>query len=276
MPPSSLAFDYHSHHSRCGHAVGELRDYIQRASELGITHFGVSDHGPAYWLPGDHAQPGIQMASSELPRYVREASEEKAKYADRLSVAVGVEADFIEGHEAALATWLEAHPFDYVLGSVHYVERVSVFDRGRWFREDPETVFRKYYELVIQAAGSGLFDILSHLSVIEVYAPPVPESLASELYPEVAAAIAAAGCIVEINTSCYRKQPDWDEPFPNRRLLRELLRVGVPLTFGSDCHKPDEVGFGHDKVTVLLKELGVTGPAQHKTVLRNPILALGG
>jgi histidinol-phosphatase (PHP family) len=269
-----ITFDYHSHNKRCGHAVGTLEDYVQQAISLGLTHFGMSDHGPAYWLEGDHAQPLIQMAVSELPSYVEEAVALKALYEDQISLAVGIEADFIEGQEAALAAWLAAHPFDYVLGSVHYCLGHSVFDRRRWKTQRPEAVFRDYYRQVIMAARSGLFDILSHLTVIDTYSPGMPDALAAELYPKVAEAIAESGCLVEINTSCYRKQPLWDEPYPNRKLLTELIVRGVPLTFGSDCHDPLDIQFGSERVKKLLQELGFSAKVQPSRVKRSHIQAL--
>nr|WP_281380199.1 histidinol-phosphatase [Armatimonas rosea] len=267
-----ITFDYHSHNDRCGHAVGKLEDYVQQAVALGLTHFGMSDHGPAYWLEGDHAQPTIQMAVSELPSYVAEAVALKERYADQLALAVGIEADFIEGQEEALAGWLAAHPFDYVLGSVHYCLGKSVFDRRRWREQDPEAVFRDYYRQVVLAARSGLFDILSHLSVIDTYAPKIPERLADELYPPVAAAIAESGCIVELNTSCYRKQPSWDAPYPNPKLLTELIAHGVPLTFGSDCHAPQEIHFARERVEELLATFEISPKAQPNRVKRGQIM----
>ncbi len=272
-------FDYHSHHYRCGHATGGMRDYIEAALAQGVSSFGVSDHGPAYWVDGiDHAYPQTQMAVSELPAYAAEARSLQAEYAGRIDVRVGLEADYVPGRVTDLDALLSANEFDYVLGSVHYALGKSVFDRARWRMEDPVTVWREYYRLVIEVAQSGLFDILSHLTVVEAYAPPVPQAVMSELYPPVAEAIAASGCAVEVNTSGYRKMPpgpdrSGDEPFPNRVMLRELIRRGVPLTFGSDCHRPEEVGFGRERVLALLAELGVdTGKAVPIIVWREPIL----
>lgn len=257
-----IAFDYHSHNRRCGHAVGELREYIQKARALGMTEFGVSDHSPAYWLPGDHAQPGTQMALSWLSGYVDEAEQLKQEYAPQITVRVGLEADFIEGYEKDLAALLDAHAFDYVLGSVHYALGRTIFRRDWHTLENPEAVFTEYYRLVALAARSGLFDILSHLTAVEAYSPPLSDELAAALYPPVADAVAESGCLVEINTSGFRKMRAEDggpggEPFPNRRMLRLLMERRVPLTFGSDCHHPDEVGYGAAGVFQLLQELGM-------------------
>lgn len=250
-------FDFHSHHRRCGHAAGELDEYANAAFESGMEWFGFSDHGPAWWLDGDHAQPLTQMARSEFPRYLAQAREVSNQWAGRLTIRVGVEADWIDGRAAELATLLEQPGIDYVLGSVHYSGGVNIFRKDRWQTDRAEDVFRDYYRQVADAARSGLFDILSHLTAVEAYAPLPPESWRREIYVPVADAVAQSGCVVEINTSGYRKRPAIDEPFPNRALLKLLLERGVPLTFGSDCHRPDEVGYGSDKVTSLLVELGV-------------------
>ena len=252
-----IPFDYHTHHVRCGHAVGTMREYIEEAVHQKMGEFGVSDHAPAYWFDGiDHALPRTQMAVSELPACVAEAKALQEEYADRIALRVGIEADFIEGREADLERLLAPHDFDYVLGSVHYTLGVSVFDWTGRGEQTSEAVFREYYRQVAAAAHSGLFDILSHLSVIECYSPPIPDALARELYPQVAEAVAASGCAVEINTSGYRKMGG-DEPFPNRLLLRELIQRGVPLTFGSDAHEPRIVGYDSERVEALLNTLGV-------------------
>jgi histidinol-phosphatase (PHP family) len=272
MPTSPVPCDYHSHHRRCGHAVGELGDYIRAAIDREMVEFGLSDHGPAYWLDGDHALPGTLMATSEFPIYCREAQEMKARFAHRIRVRAGVEADFIEGHESDLAALLDAQPLDYVLGSVHWAAGTSIFNRKRWDTERPVDVFAEYYRLVAAAARSGLFDILSHLTAVEAYAPE--RESAQAFYGDVADAVADSGCIVEINTSGYRKMGG-DEPFPNRALLHRLVARGVPLTFGADSHRPEEVGFGRERVADLLVELGIDpekGPTPVR-VRREPLLA---
>ena len=272
-PDATIAFDYHSHNRRCGHAAGEMGDYVAQAHALGLTEFGVSDHNPAYFLTGDHANPSTQMACSALPGYVAEAWAVKREWAGRITVRVGVEADFIEGRENDLRALLDLHPFEYALGSVHYTLGRSIFDRSRWADQNPADVFADYYRLVALAARSGLFDTLSHLTAVEAYSPPIDPALAARLYPPVADAVAEGGCIVEINTSGYRKMGG-DEPFPNRQMLRLLVERGVPLTFGSDCHRPLEVGYGAERVKAILAELGLDADAAPRpvTVRRGPLL----
>jgi len=272
-PLAVPAFDYHTHHRRCGHAQGEMADYIEAGIALGLREIGVSDHCPFLFLPGDHPQPGTAMAASELPNYVAEARQLQERFAGRIAVRVGIEADFVPGFEDVYRETLAAHPLDYVLGSVHFVNGRHIFDRTRWADEDATATYTAYYNLVARAAASGMFDVMSHLTAVEAYGPPLPDALGDRLYPPVVEAVKASGCAVEVNTSGFRKMGD-DDPFPNRNLLALLVAAGVPLTFGSDAHRPGEVGHARDRVARLLAGLGLDmdAPPRPLTVRRGPLL----
>jgi histidinol-phosphatase (PHP family) len=88
----------------------------------------------------------------------------------------------------------------------------------------------------------------------------------------VAAAIKESGCVVELNTSGYRKRPHGDDPFPNHRLLAELVSRRVPLTFGSDCHAPHEVGFGAERILTALGHYGLKPDGLPYIVQRGAVL----
>ena len=51
---------------------------------------------------------------------------------------------------------------------------------------------------------------------------------------------------VEINTSGLRK--DINETYPNLNLLPYMEKEGVPVTFGSDAHKPEQVGYRFETI----------------------------
>jgi histidinol-phosphatase (PHP family) len=87
----------------------------------------------------------------------------------------------------------------------------------------------------------------------------------------VAAAIKESGCVVELNTSGYRKCPHADDPFPNHRLLAELVSRHVPLTFGSDCHAPHEVGFGAERIFKALENYGLRTEGVPSVVKRGAV-----
>lgn len=252
-----ITIDYHSHHYRCGHAQGNIEDYIKAGINKGLTEIGISDHAPIYWMDGNDPLPTIAMAKNELDGYVEEVLRLKDKYAGQIAVRLGIESDYIEDMDETYAKVFEKYPFDYVIGSVHHVSKINVFERSRWTSGVKALdVYREYYRLVVKSAQSGLFDILAHTSAILAYAPqPFPADL-PDVQDEALAAIAAAGALIEVNTSGYRKMTI--DPFPTARMVEKAAELGIPMTFSSDCHRPDEVGYARDKIEAILVRAGVT------------------
>src|SRR5260221_1216808 len=111
-----ITLDYHTHHARCGHAQGQIEDYIKAALSKGLTEIGISDHSPLYYLDGNDPQPQSAMAKNELDGYVEEVLKLKAKYAGQIMVRLGIESDYLEGMEDFYAAIFAKYPFDYVIG----------------------------------------------------------------------------------------------------------------------------------------------------------------
>ena len=251
--PTPIPLDLHNHHRRCGHARGELEDYVAHAAEVGLATLGVADHAPRFAHAADHPLPGIQMARSEYPSYLAEVRELQARYAERLELLVGIEADFIPGREATYRDALAASGLDYVIGSVHEWDGVHVYNPHSWDGRDRHALYRGYFAHLRAAVRSGLFDVLAHLDAVKVYGPDVFDLAADEIEPTLDA-IAASGIVVEINTAGMRK---CGEVFPRPSLIAALFERGVRFTFGSDAHAPSELAHGAAEVARLLDRLGI-------------------
>lgn len=83
MTNKAVTFDLHTHHDRCGHAMGSLRDYIKRAMSQGLDIIGLSDHAPFFGVDVDHYKPWVAMAKSEFANYIAEAIRLRNEYRDR-------------------------------------------------------------------------------------------------------------------------------------------------------------------------------------------------
>lgn len=92
----TVVFDLHTHHHRCGHALGEIEDYIQAAIEKGMDYIGIADHSPYFYSDEDQLYPGIAMGKSELANYVEEVLALKKKYKQQIHVLLGMESDFFQ------------------------------------------------------------------------------------------------------------------------------------------------------------------------------------
>lgn len=251
-----MKFDLHTHHDRCGHAQGQIRDYIDAAIEAGLSVIGISDHSPYFGSQEDHAQPKIAMAKSEFPRYVEEVLRLKKEYEGKIDVLLGVESDFFPEHAEIYRKEYEKYPFDYIIGSVHLSGGVSIFNRNRWKNlNHKQKVEQKeeYYRLIQESARAGMFHILGHIDAMKGFYPAFSE-IETPKVNETLKVIGECGVAIEINTS--GKTKDVGGWYPSDEILERALHYGVEVSFGSDAHIPSRVGDEWEQVRAKLKEIG--------------------
>jgi histidinol-phosphatase (PHP family) len=258
MAPVRGLPDYHVHTFRCGHAGGASRAFVLRALELGLCEIGFTDHIPLYFLPPDRRDPRLAMREEQFDGYVAEVEALREEFAGRIAVRLGLEADYAEGHEAALERWLDRADWDLVLGSVHWVDGDWIDDPARsparFARDGAEGLYDAYYRLLARAAGTGYFDVLTHFDLPKKHGhrPAEPRRAAEEA---ALAAARAAGCALEISSAGLRKPVA--EAYPEPRLLTRAVELGLDVTFSSDAHAPAEVGWGYDRTLALARAAGV-------------------
>ncbi|MCX7894615.1 MAG: histidinol-phosphatase HisJ family protein [Thermoanaerobaculum sp.] len=258
MRVSALA-DLHTPTFRCGHAVGTEEEYVRQAVRLGLKAVAITDHIPFYWLPPEAHDPTLAMAPEELPAYVEAVLQLKGRYRGRVEVLLGIEADYVEGHEHTLAQILQTYPFDVILGSVHWLS-------GFWvdaptslpeYQKGPERVqqiWALYWQTLEKAIRSGLFDVMAHLDLPKKFGFLPAEPL-TELEDAVLQALLETGVAVELSSAGRRKPVGEDYPSP--RWLARLATAGVPVVLSSDAHAPHEVGFAFAFLQQQLQQLGV-------------------
>ena len=169
---------------------------------------------------------------------------------------MGIEADFVPGHEDQLKSILASHRFDFITGSVHFIDGWG-FDNpaelAEYARRDIDTVYRQYFELVQQAALTGLFDIMAHPDLVKKFNFRPARDL-RPLYEETARVFKRAGVCVEVNTAGLRYPVK--EIYPAPELLEIFFKHGLPVTIGSDAHRPADVGAGLPEAIELIKNTG--------------------
>lgn len=253
-----MMFDLHTHHSRCGHAEGGIADYIESAIQKGLAVIGISDHSPYFAAPEDHPFPKVAMAKSEFPNYVNEVLRLKEQYRDRIEVLLGVESDFFPEHADAYRRQYEKYPFDYIIGSVHQVDQLSIFNRNRWKKlteKQKRETKERYYEAIGYSAKSGMFDILGHIDAMKAYYPAFSD-IQTEAVEQTLKLIGEYDIAIEINTSGKTKEVGgW---YPADTILEMAKHYGVMVTFGSDAHTPERVADEWEEVRAKLKEIGFT------------------
>ena len=231
------------HTPLCRHAVGEPREYAAHAVKLGFTEIGMSDHSPMWRDDFDD----WRMRIDQLDEYVEKVRQARQEF-PQLQIKLALEVDYIPGGEDWVRELAGRQPWDYFIGSVHYVSDSWDLDNPKkiseWKKRDPFEVWTAYFERLTMAAESALFDIIGHADLCKKFCF-VPNENCSHLFRAFLKAAAKSGTAIEINTAGLRK--DCREMYPSAEILGLAREYQVPLTFGSDAHAPGEVGmdFGH-------------------------------
>ena len=114
-----MIVDYHLHTSRCGHAVGSLEEYLLATEKKGLDEIGFSDHFPLELLGFTPENP-VTMQPQEITAYIQDV--ERLQLQTAIPVRLAAEVDFLPGRIAETAKALASYQFDYVIGSVHFLD----------------------------------------------------------------------------------------------------------------------------------------------------------
>jgi histidinol-phosphatase (PHP family) len=251
-----LPLDSHLHTIRSPDGTAMLEAYCVMAVERGIAELAITDH-----VDFDPSMPAYGFASfADRERDVREAA---ARWANRgLAIRFGVEVTYELAYEDDIRGWLRRHPHDYVIGSVHVsaaspykASNVASFVEGRRL----EDILAPYFDEVIGAARSGLFDTIGHLDFVKRYLVPfvTPAQLADapDLYEPVLAALVDSGTALEVNASGLRQLPR--ETYPSAAVVARYRELGGRhVTIGSDAHRTEWFAYGLAKAYGLASSAG--------------------
>lgn len=239
-----LPIDCHLHTDQSPDSNVPIDAYCADAVARGIPELVITDH--VDFDPRDGAYAFRSFEDRE--RTVRDAADRWA--ARGLTVRFGAELTYRRRYEDDIRAHLARHRYDFTIGSAHadpdspYApQRVAGWVAGRSLAE----IVAPYFDEVVGAARSGLFDTLGHLDFVKRYLVPhvTPAQLAAapELYEPALHALIETNTGLEINTSGLRQPPG--ETYPAPWVVGRYRELGgVRVTIGSDAHRRDHFAFG--------------------------------
>lgn len=264
----SLPPDYHMHTPLCHHAAGEPVDYARRAVETGLTEIGFSDHSPMLRDDFDN----WRMRNDQLAEYVEKVRRAQKDF-PQLTIRLALEVDYLPGQEEWIRDLAAREPWDYFIGSVHYVSDSWAIDDpsklSEWKHRDSFEVWSAYFERLTWAAESGLFEIIGHTDLPKKFGHK-PTQDCAPLYETFLTAARKHDCAIELNTAGLRKE--CREIYPSRDILQRAFEKGVAITFGSDAHAPGEVGMNFAEAIQLARSVGYTESRRFEKRRGRPVL----
>jgi histidinol-phosphatase (PHP family) len=236
--------------------AANVERYREAASERGIEELGVSEHIHRFVQALDVWEHPFWRASArdDLDAYCEFVAAQPG-------LRLGIEADFVPGREDRMATLLDARDWDYVVGSVHFLRDAAVDMRGDWdvWRSaDPDKVWARYFEVLGEAARTGMFDVLAHPDLVKVWGAgaPVPDGDPRRFYELAMDGISESDVAIEVSTAGLRKPVG--EIYPAAPFLEMCLEAGRPVALSSDAHVPEQLGHEYERAVDWLAGLGVT------------------
>ncbi|MBE1555119.1 histidinol-phosphatase (PHP family) [Filibacter limicola] len=252
--------------------------YLAHAKQLGLKEVGIVDHLYRFKETRDYFREYILMdendpigklqldwldkvMTEEMVDFVRVITGAKKRWSSEgVELRLGIEADYFVGGEEQLANLLDQYPWDFVIGSVHFIDGWG-FDNPQtayvFESTNKEALYDRFFETVEQAIRSGLFDFIAHLDNLKVFGFRVEDEAFNRMwYERIATALVEMDTATEVNSGLSYRYPV-KEMCPGPDFLKILVARGVEFTVSSDAHFPDDLGKYAQQNVGILRDLGV-------------------
>jgi histidinol-phosphatase (PHP family) len=249
-----LIVDYHMHlrtsRGELAHDSRLVEVFVEAAIEAGLDEIGFTEH--VYYFRQTRSLWSVAYQTErcvyDIEPYVRAVVEARGR---GLPVKLGLEVDYVRGREEETRELLAPYPWDYLLGSVHFIDGLGIDGEPKLSDSvGVEEAWHRYFDTLAAAATSGLFDSLSHPDLVKIFG----ERVDSFDYGPVVDAIAESGAAVEVSTAGLHQPVR--ELYPHPEFLTACCERGVPVTMASDAHEPRHVGRDFDRAQDLLRSAG--------------------
>jgi histidinol-phosphatase (PHP family) len=248
-----IPIDYHMHSRFSEDGEDSPETMCRRAIELGIPEIGFTEH----WDVGPY---------ESNPRYFQpepwyaELERLRSLFKGQLGIRAGIEIAEPHLYPRETREVLQRVPFDYVIGSVHYVGKNFIFDKNYYQSHTPDEVYGVYFAELDKMVRSADIDIVAHLDIpartgtlIFGYEPAHYEKMIRTILET----CLARDLALDVNVSGLRK--------PARNLMPDALILkwyaemgGQRLTLGSDAHRVMEVGLNLEKAVDAVREVNIS------------------
>jgi histidinol-phosphatase (PHP family) len=234
--------DYHMHlrapDESIEHTVEAVERFVEQAAERGIDEIGFTEHvyyfeqtRPLWSMPYH-----LERCVYDIEPYVDAVVEAKLR---GHPVKLGIEVDYEPGREEETAEALAPYPWDYVLGSIHFLDGLGIDAEPSLVDSvGSELAWRRYYETLGQAVQTGLFDSLAHPDLVKFHGPEIDWN-----WDEVADSL--DGVAIEVSSAGLHKPHG--KLYPNPDFLTAARDRGLSITLASDAHIPQNVGRDLDR-----------------------------
>ena len=277
-----LIADYHVHSDFSSDGMATMEQMIEKAIRLGLKRLCFTDH-----MDYDYPQVSDYSFVFDMEKHQRKLVELKEIYRPRIELLSGVELGLQPQIKDRMDSLIKQYPLDFVIGSIHVVDRVDPYYPEFWESISEEEGIRRYFQAIIDNCKLFHdFHVCGHIDYIVRYIPTaitykqelradrsIPENRLrreeanakiysvysyekyADLLDEVLKTLLSLGKGIEVNTSGLRYGLTYAHP--RTEVLKRYRELGGELiTIGSDAHSPEYLFYDFPKTEELLKSLG--------------------
>ncbi len=224
--------NYHTHTTRCKHAWGTEREYIESAIQAGFKVLGFSDHAPYIFEDKTYIS-RVKMDMDQLDEYVTTIDNLKNEYKKDIIIYTGLEMEYYPATFEKTLEIIKQYPLDYLIQGQHCftVENWDESTSKPWVDE-------KYLELYLKrletALDTGLFLYVAHPDIINFAGD---KAIYENYLWKIADLLKKHDMPIEVNVNGFRKKAH----YPNLRFIEIGIQNGNDFIIGVDAHKPEEM-----------------------------------
>ena len=258
-----MFWDQHMHCNFSGDSDALPEDMIKAGIAHGLSGICFTDH-----LDYDYPEePNIFLL--DFDNYFKVLSDLKEKYADKISVHIGIELGLQTQAAGQNLAVTEKYPFDFIIGSSHVVNHMDPYYPEFFAGRDEDAAYMEYFESVLENINSGVdFDVYGHIDYVVRYGPNKNAFFTYEKFKdiidEILTQLISKGKGIEVNTGGFKH--GLGHPNPTEDIIKRYRELGGEIiTMGADAHVPEYVAYEFDKTAQIIKNCGF----KYYTVFKN-------
>ena len=246
-PTPAFLCDTHIHTSLCDHATGEMEEYVLAGIEKGLKKIIFLEH----MEEGINCEHKTWLSEKDFDQYFAEGKKLQQQYGSQIDIGLGVECGFNPDASEKLKKRLQSRQWDQIGISCHFLKlegtdtHINLFSRKEKYiqlalQEGVEKLLDRYFATLTRAVQFLPGTMICHLDGALRFVPQL--QLTKSHYKQIAKLLSAArekNMAVELNSSGYDIRR---EQFPNNRILEMVFSSKLACLFGSDAHRPQDVG----------------------------------
>ena len=243
------------------YSIELINSFIEQAQKNGITEIYMLEHTHQF-----HEFEQMYKPVSDNNEYLRNWLSGKLKasleaytnfidtvkgYKFAIDVKFGLEVCYIPETEHILAGLLKQYEWDFITGSVHYINNWGFDHKPElWHGIDIDEAYRRYYEIMHQMIDSNLFNGVAHPDSIKCFGHHPSQDLSST-YTALSEALNKA-CMYAEQSGGLALNYGFSELGMNPSMLKIFKANNVHILTASDAHRPEHAGANIKELQMIL------------------------